>query len=148
VIKKVGVTVAVAAAGMLAISPLAFAGDYSGGGGDWGDHHHHHGGPQVQNGLVNLQDVADVNLNACGNNILTNVLGILGGQAAQAGADCHVTDTGDAHKGPQIQNGLVNAQDVVDLNANACGNNILTNVGAIAGVQGASAGADCGVKKK
>lgn len=154
-IKKAGLTIAVAAAGMLAISPLAFAGDYSDGGG-WGGHgghggdggHSSHGGPQIQNGLVNLQDVANINANACGNNVLSNVLGVLGSQTAAAGADCKITDEGDGHKGPQIQNGLVNAQDVVDANLNACGNNILDNVGAIAGQQGALAGADCKVTEK
>ncbi|MCW2718729.1 hypothetical protein [Pseudonocardia sp.] len=151
-IKKAGLTIAVAAAGMLAISPLAFAGDYNGGGhdGGWGGHggHSSPGGPQIQNGLVNLQDVADINANACGNNVLSNVLGIMGNQVAAAGADCKITDKGDGHGGPQIQNGLVNAQDVVKANLNACGNNILDNVGAVAGAQGALAGADCKVTSK
>jgi hypothetical protein len=149
VIKKAGLTIAVAAAGMLAISPLAFAGGYDDGGhGGWGGHHSHsHGSKQIQNGLVNLQDVADVNANACGNNIADNILGVLSSQTAVAGGSCKITDKGDGN-GTQIQNGLVNAQDVLDLNLNACGNNILDNVGGIAGSQTAVAAAKCKVTDK
>jgi hypothetical protein len=160
VIKKAGLTIAVAAAGMLAISPLAFAGDYDGGhgGGGWGGHRGHnshsshsshssHGPTQVQNGLVNLQDVADVNANACGNNIGDNILGILAGQTAVAGGKCSITEKGDGDA-TQVQNGLVNAQDVVDLNLNACSNNILDNVAGIASSQTALAAAKCKVTQK
>ena len=151
-IKKAGLTIAVAAAGVLAISPLAFAGDYSGGHDSWGGGHGHgghssHGPTQVQNGLVNLQDVADINANACGNNIADNILGILSPQTAVAGGKCKITDKGHGD-GTQVQNGLVNAQDVVDLNLNACSNNILSNVAGIAGGQTALAAAKCKVTTK
>jgi hypothetical protein len=150
VIKKAGLTIAVAAAGMLAISPLAFAGDYDGGHDGWGGGHRghsSHGPTQVQNGLVNLQDVADINANACGNNIADNILGILTPQTAVAGGKCSITEKGGGD-GTQIQNGLVNAQDVVDLNLNACSNNILSNVAGIAGSQTALAAAKCKVTEK
>jgi hypothetical protein len=153
VIKKAGLTIAVAAAGMLAISPLAFAGDYDGGHDGWGGGHRGHssqgsqGPTQVQNGLVNLQDVADVNANACGNNIADNILGILTPQTAVAGGTCSITEKGGGG-GTQVQNGLVNAQDVVDLNLNACSNNILSNVAGIAGSQTALAAAKCKITEK
>jgi hypothetical protein len=159
VIKKVGLTIAVAAAGMLAISPLAFAGDYEGGhhGGGWGGHsgggHSSHGGhsssgpTQLQNGLVNLQDLADVNANACGNNIAGNILGVLSPQTAVASGDCKITDE-DGGNGTQVQNGLVNAQDLIDANLNACGNNILENIAGIAGSQTAVATGTCKVTSK
>jgi hypothetical protein len=41
VLKKAGIVVAAAAAGLLAVSPLAFAGEM----GDHGDHGHHHKAP-------------------------------------------------------------------------------------------------------
>lgn len=98
--KKAGIVLAVSAAGLLAVSPLAFAGDYSdkdGGhghhskhhgddGDDDGDHDGGHGGDDdnggdrthVQSGLVNLQDVGvQVPVQACNNSILTGALGIL-----------------------------------------------------------------------
>ncbi len=151
-IKKAGLMIAVAAAGMLAVSPLAFAGNYEGGHDGWGGGHGHgghssHGPTQVQNGLVNLQDVADVDANACGNNIADNILGILSPQTAVAGGRCSVTDRGRGG-GTQVQNGLVNAQDVVDLNLNACGNNILSNVAGVASGQTALAAATCKVTTK
>jgi hypothetical protein len=163
VIKKAGLTIAVAAAGMLAISPLAFAGDWDGDGG-WGGGGHHgnggghsshggghgggHGPTQIQNGLVNLQDVADLNANACGNNIGSNILGILSPQTAVAGGSCKITDEDGGGRGTQIQNGLVNAQDVVDANINACGNNILDNIAGVASSQTALAAAKCKVTDK
>jgi hypothetical protein len=42
VLKKAGIVVATAAAGLLAVSPLAFAGDYSGGHEDHHHSNHHH----------------------------------------------------------------------------------------------------------
>jgi hypothetical protein len=151
VIKKAGLTIAIAAAGMLAVSPLAFAGGYDDGGhGGWGGHRSHSKGPtQVQNGLVNLQDVADVNANACGNNIGDNILGILASQTAVAGGKCSITEKGGrGGNGTQVQNGLVNAQDVVDLNLNACSNNILSNVAGVASQQTALAAAKCAITQK
>jgi hypothetical protein len=44
VLKKAGIVVAAAAAGLLAVSPLAFAGEM-GDHGDHGDHGHHHKAP-------------------------------------------------------------------------------------------------------
>jgi hypothetical protein len=43
VLKKAGIVVATAAAGLLAVSPLAFAGDMGNGHGDHGDKGYHHG---------------------------------------------------------------------------------------------------------
>jgi hypothetical protein len=80
VLKKAGMVVAVAAAGLLAVSPLAFAGD-----GD--DHDGHRGGSMVDGvnsidnssdgGLLNLagNNVA-VPVNACDNQVPVNVLGV------------------------------------------------------------------------
>jgi hypothetical protein len=98
VLKKAGIVVATAAAGLLALSPLAFAGDYNNG--DSGGHHHHgdsdndHNssaschqdnsakdkthGIHGQAGLVNVQDtVVQVPIQACNNSVLEGVLGIL-----------------------------------------------------------------------
>lgn len=98
--KKAGIVLAVSAAGLLAVSPLAFAGDYNDDGGH-GHHGKHHGGDDgdddgghggdhdgdhdnggnrthLQSGLVNLQDVGvQVPVQACNNSILTGALGIL-----------------------------------------------------------------------
>lgn len=98
--KKAGIVVAAAAAGLLAVSPLAFAGDYEG---DSGHHGHHHGsddsddndnsgaschqdnsskdesdGRHKQAGLINVQDTTvQVPIQACNNSVLEGVLGIL-----------------------------------------------------------------------
>jgi ABC-type Zn2+ transport system substrate-binding protein/surface adhesin len=104
VFKKAGIVLAVSAAGLLAVSPLAFAGDYSDNDGGHGHHSKHHGGDDndgdhdgdhgdhdgdddndnggnrthLQSGLVNLQDVGvQVPVQACNNSILTGALGIL-----------------------------------------------------------------------
>jgi hypothetical protein len=98
VLKKAGIVVAGAAAGLLAMSPLAFAGDY---GGESGHHHHHHHGGgndhessaschqdngskdkahglHGQAGLVNVQDTTvQVPIQACNNSVLEGVLGVL-----------------------------------------------------------------------
>jgi hypothetical protein len=77
VLKKAGIVVATAAAGLLAVSPLAFAGDHDG-------HGHGHGKVEDVNsvdgsnkGLIN---VAGNNLsapvNACDNQVPVNVLGV------------------------------------------------------------------------
>jgi ABC-type Zn2+ transport system substrate-binding protein/surface adhesin len=100
VLKKVAIVSATTAAALLAISPLAFAGDYDGGhdhhgghhhgghDGDHGGHGHDHGGDwnrggdhgdrNTQNGLVNLQNIGvQVPVQACNNDILSGVLGVL-----------------------------------------------------------------------
>jgi hypothetical protein len=67
VLKKAGIVVAAAAAGLLAVSPLAFA-----------------DGPDILNGahgqlgLVNVQDSAvQVPVQACNNSVVEGVLGVL-----------------------------------------------------------------------
>jgi ABC-type Zn2+ transport system substrate-binding protein/surface adhesin len=107
VLKKAGIVLAAATAGVLALSPLAFAGDYSNG--DNGDHHGHHhdngddddnggdhdhehgaacyqknkakddaDGLHAQGGLINVQDVTvQVPIQACNNSVIEGVLGIL-----------------------------------------------------------------------
>jgi len=78
VLKKAGIVVAAAAAGLLAVSPLAFAGD--------GDDDHR-GKSKVEDvnsidgsdkgGLVNLGgNNASVPVNACDNQVPVNVLGV------------------------------------------------------------------------
>jgi len=94
VLKKAGIVVAATTAGLLALSPLAFAGDYSG---DSDHHHHHHDsdnksaschqdnsskdeskGPHKQHGLINVQDTTvQVPIQACNNSVIEGVLGIL-----------------------------------------------------------------------
>ena len=93
-LKKVGIVTASAVAGLLAISPLAFAGDYDGGHDDHGGHHHgnHHssydGSRNVQNGLINVQNVGvQVPIQACGNSLLSGVLGVL--SSHQSNKDSH-----------------------------------------------------------
>ena len=63
-LKKAGIVVAASAAGLLAVSPLAFADDLDGA----------HG----QLGLVNVQDsAAQVPIQACNNSAIEGVLGVL-----------------------------------------------------------------------
>jgi hypothetical protein len=99
VLKKTGIVVATAAAGLLALSPLAFAGDYKGD--HDGDSHHSHddsddGGDDSadvnceQDSSVKHEEEGDekslisvsrntlqVPIQACGNDILSGVLGIV-----------------------------------------------------------------------
>jgi uncharacterized protein (DUF697 family) len=65
VLKKAGIVVAAAAAGLLAVSPLAFAeGPLD--------------GAHIQAGLVNVQDSAvQVPVQACNNSVVEAVVGIL-----------------------------------------------------------------------
>jgi hypothetical protein len=82
---KAGIVVATAAAGILAVSPLAFASD--------GHHHRNHDGDRadVQSGLVNLQHIgAQVPVQLCNNSILEGALGIL--SAGQHNSDSHDGD--------------------------------------------------------
>ena len=112
VLKKAGIVLAAATAGVLALSPLAFAGDYN------GDNDHHHSsdngddddnggdsdngaacyqknkakddadGIHAQGGLVNVQDVTvQVPIQACNNSVLEGVIGILAGH--QSNKDSH-----------------------------------------------------------
>lgn len=77
-LKKAGIVVATAAAGLLAVSPLAFAGDK-------GDDHgrgHHHGEANViagdhSEGLINVSgNNLAVPVNVCDNQVPVNVLGV------------------------------------------------------------------------
>lgn len=126
-LKKAGIVVAAAAAGLLAVSPLAFAGDKGEGG------HHGHGHSVTNNnnngdqseGLVNVSgNNVNVPIQACHNQVPVNVLGvqvpiiendlvadlgaalgILGGAEASTGDDTVTQDdscnqkgeAGDAH---------------------------------------------------
>ncbi|RTL68110.1 MAG: hypothetical protein EKK42_12045 [Pseudonocardiaceae bacterium] len=104
-LKKAGIVAATATAGLLAVSPLAFAGEAGHGHGG-----HHHGGAdqvnsnsEVHQGLVNISDNnINVPVTACGNDLpinvlgiqvsdvtadLTGALGILGGADAKSKAD-------------------------------------------------------------
>jgi hypothetical protein len=66
VLKKAGIVAAAATAGLLAVSPLAFA----------HGHDKHHG--NVQHGLLNLQNTnVQVPIQACNNSVLEGVVGIL-----------------------------------------------------------------------
>ena len=97
-LKKAGIVVATAAAGLLAVSPLAFAGSKD------GDHHGHHGSSEKQVnsidndreanqlGLVNVGDVNALNnVNVCPQIPIAagvgNILGIIGAGEADADAE-------------------------------------------------------------
>ncbi|MBW0117475.1 hypothetical protein [Pseudonocardia abyssalis] len=97
-LKKAGILVAATAAGLLAVSPLAFAGDKGG----WDGDHDGNNDRQVnrvdndrdssQVGLVNVGDVNALNdVNVCPAIPVAagigNILGILGSGAADADAD-------------------------------------------------------------
>jgi hypothetical protein len=98
VLKKAGIVVATSAAALLAVSPLAFAGDYS----DHDNHHHsHHSRGCDQDttarassdrrgdgdGLINVsRNAVQVPIQACNNNILNNIgVGVLGRGRANGG---------------------------------------------------------------
>ena len=105
-LKKAGIVVATSAAALLAVSPLAFAGDYDH---DNGGHHHHssnnhhsrNGGECTQDtnaraesdrrggggALINVsRNAVQVPIQACNNNILNNIgVGILGRGRADGG---------------------------------------------------------------
>ncbi len=81
-LKKAGIVVAAAAAGLLAVSPLAFAGDKD----DHDGHGHGHGKTNVEDvnsidgsneGLINVagNNIA-VPVNVCDNQVPVNVLGV------------------------------------------------------------------------
>lgn len=93
VLKKAGIVVAAATAGLLALSPLAFAGDYDGDSDDNGNGNGngHRGnsasceqdvsaetGDNKQKGLVNVgANNVTVPVQACGNDVLSGTLGIV-----------------------------------------------------------------------
>ncbi|MEQ3551623.1 hypothetical protein WIS52_14200 [Pseudonocardia nematodicida] len=116
-LKKAGIVVAASAASLLAISPLAFAGDM--GHDDTKGKHHHSAGNTIDKdskGLISGLNGNNVNvpIQACNNNVpvnaagvqvpvengaglngLTGALGVLGGDAGAVSGDS-VTDQSDA----------------------------------------------------
>ncbi len=122
-LKKAGLTIAIAAAGMLAVSPLAFAGDYQ-----WGDQGHGHGhGHSVVNktntngntssGLVNVSgNNVNVPIQACNNDVPIQA-GILQGQVP-------IKDVTAALSGALALFGTANSSvtQVTD-NSRSCGDN-------------------------
>ncbi|OLL74822.1 hypothetical protein Ae168Ps1_3220c [Pseudonocardia sp. Ae168_Ps1] len=79
-LKKAGIIVAASAASLLAISPLAFAGDYAGDSSKDAKHQGHDGGvidKDSKGGLVSGLSGNNVNvpIQICNNNIPVNVLG-------------------------------------------------------------------------
>ena len=71
-LKKAGIVVAAAAAGLLAVSPLAFADDEG----------------HAQVGAVNLQDnIVQVPIQACNNSVIEGVVGV--GAKGQKNEDSH-----------------------------------------------------------
>ena len=89
-LKKAGIVVAAAAAGLLAVSPLAFADGILDGA---------HG----QLGLVNVQDSAvQVPIQACNNSVIEGVLGILAKDQENSDShdgDCHQKNSADDSSG-------------------------------------------------
>jgi hypothetical protein len=68
VLKKAGIVVAAATAGVLAVSPMAFA----------HSHHDRDNDGNRQHGLINLQNTnVSVPVQACNNSVLEGVVGIL-----------------------------------------------------------------------
>lgn len=80
-LKKTGIVVAASAAGLLAMSPLAFASD--------GHHHGHHDrSGNTQSGLINLQNTnAQIPVQLCNNSVLEGALGVLASH--QKNSDSH-----------------------------------------------------------
>ena len=91
-LKKAGIVVAAAAAGLLAVSPLAFASD--GGILD---------GAHGQLGLVNVQDSAvQVPIQACNNSVIEGVLGVLAKKQKNSDShdgECHQKNKADDSSG-------------------------------------------------
>ncbi|WP_224401184.1 hypothetical protein [Pseudonocardia sp. ICBG1034] len=80
-LKKAGIIVAASAASLLAVSPLAFAGDYAGDSAKDGKHHGSHESGHIDKdakGLVSGLNGNNVNvpIQVCNNNIPVNVLGV------------------------------------------------------------------------
>ena len=107
--KKAGIVLAVSAAGLLAVSPLAFAGDYSDKDGGHGHHSKHHGDDGDDDGDHD---------------------GGHGGDDGDHGGGHRDHDGNDDDNGgnsTHLQSGLVNLQDVgVQVPVQACNNSILT----------------------
>ena len=80
-LKKAGIIVAASAASLLAVSPLAFAGDYEAESSKDGKHHGSHDGGAIdkssEGGLLGALNGNNVNvpIQVCNNNIPVNVLG-------------------------------------------------------------------------
>jgi hypothetical protein len=103
VLKKAGIVVAAAAAGLLAVSPLAFAGDSHKK--DWGHDKEYSSYEQNSEGLINVSDTnVNVPFNVCNNDVpiaigaiqgnvkdvlvpLTGALGLFGDAKAYADVD-------------------------------------------------------------
>jgi hypothetical protein len=91
VVKKAGIVLAVVAAGLLSVSPLAFARDS-----DQGGTKH-----TVQTGLVNVADTTlQVPIQACGNDVgvLSGAFGLLLGSASNTedkDVDCEQNNSSD-----------------------------------------------------
>jgi len=108
VFKKAAIVLAVSAAGLLAVSPLAFAGDYSG---DGGHGHHSHKG---HDGGDHDGDDDDDNDGDHGDH--------------DGHGRGHDDDSDyDGGRSTHVQSGLVNLQDVgVQVPVQACNNSILS----------------------
>jgi hypothetical protein len=118
VLKKAGIVVAATAASLLAVSPLAFAGDK----GDHGRGHHEQGGgspaqinyldqdrTSEQNGLINVGDVNALNdVNVCPGVAasvgLGNLLGLLGSGIVGSEADADDTTCVNDDSVTQVNN--------------------------------------------
>jgi hypothetical protein len=90
VLKKAGIVVATTAAGLLAVSPMAFASDHDSGASCHQDNSakDRADGRHGQLGVLNLQDTAvQIPIQACNNSVLEGVLGILA--ANQKNSDDH-----------------------------------------------------------
>jgi hypothetical protein len=108
VFKKAAIVLAVSAAGLLAVSPLAFAGDYSGDGGHGHHSHKGHDGGHDGDNDDNDGDHGDHDGHGRGHNDDSDY---------------------DGGRSTHLQSGLVNLQDVgVQVPVQACNNSILTGV--------------------
>lgn len=114
-LKKAGIVLAATAAGLLAVSPLAFAGDYNSDddhkddcGCDHSKEHHSYKEDHrdrdrdrtVQSGLVNLNNTGvQAPVQACGNslNILSGALGILGNAKNKSSNNVHCEQSNSNH---------------------------------------------------
>ncbi len=111
---KTGVVVATAAAALLAVSPLAFAGDYSGGN-DRGNRHSKDHGDHRDNRDRNHGDWNRGDQNR-------------GDRNRNAGTQCN-QDNSSANRGGGGGGGLLNLSgNTIQVPVQACGNNILTGV--------------------
>jgi hypothetical protein len=114
VFKKAAIVLAVSAAGLLAVSPLAFAGDYSGDGGH--GHHGHHGHDHDGDHDDHDGDHGDHD-------------GDHDGHGHGHGRGHDEDSDYDGGSRTHVQSGLVNLQDVgVQVPVQACNNSILTGV--------------------